>query len=110
MPTISSLQNNINQDFATESYKRLMDDHFSLIKNLTSNRVIAIKPYEAIKYKGDFYGLLRNSMVDDSVMYISMKINGYNSFSQYEGERTEFTIADASFVRSIYLKSTIVST
>ena len=110
MPTISSLKNNISQDFATESYKRLMDDHFMLIKNLVSNRSITIKPYEAIKYRGDFYGLLRNGMVDESVMYITMKINGYNSFSDYEGERTEFIVADPSYVRSIYLKSTIVTT
>lgn len=54
-----------------------------------------ISPVQAEKYKHDLFGLLKNELnIPKEFLYPHMIVNGYDSPSNYGGERLRFKILD----------------
>lgn len=69
-----------------------------LDKNVNS---VNIDPVDANRYKGNFYGLLKNVLnVPNSAIYFNMLINGYTSSLGYEGS-LQVKIIDANIAQKI---------
>ena len=78
-----------NRDFL-----QLSEDHISYYKN--SIQTVSISPLTALKYKGDFYGLLDTLSVDISRHYITLRINNLRNSLDYKGDSNTINLLSES--------------
>jgi len=56
-----------------------------IVKN--NLQIVTIDPVDAIRYKGNMFGLLKNVLnIPNSALYINMVVNGYQSSLEYDGK------------------------
>lgn len=76
----------------------------SFLQSLTENKdfiTMTVEPVDANRYKGDLIGLLTNVFkIPNSATYLNMRINGFKSTLDYDGER-QIKILESSKVEAI---------
>jgi hypothetical protein len=65
-----------NLDYVSAAFINLIDSHKQYLQNHRETTVIQISPKEAIKYQGDFYGLLIHKKIDPKLWYPCLRITG----------------------------------
>lgn len=108
MSLLTSLNSSSStEQFFTDSFKKLIEEHLPYLINMNT-KSITIKPYEMIKYKGDFQGILLTYSVPVISHYATMRINGMKSFSDYDGLSDTFILAPNDFINRLYSRSRVV--
>jgi hypothetical protein len=65
--------------YYTDDFRRVLEDHLTLLKNDQSTNGVVLEPHTAYKYVGDFYGALQVLGVAEELYWITMRINGLTS-------------------------------
>ncbi len=84
------------------AFRRVLEEHLNIIKNLDANRVVTVSPMQALRYKGDFYGLLNELDVPDYLKWITLRVNGFISPGDSHEQVAALTIVDQQYIRRLY--------
>ncbi len=60
-------------------FMTFIDDHLPTLRRSTSTRVVEVEPSQALKYRGDLFGLLDELGIPPYAKYTIMKMNDYKS-------------------------------
>lgn len=96
-----------SEQYFTDSFKKLIEEHLPYLINMNT-KTITIKPYEMIKYKGDFQGILLTYSVPVIIHYATMRMNRMTSFSQYDGLTDSFVLAPNDVINRLYNRSRVM--
>lgn len=69
----------------SENMIKLWNTVIYRLSNIDNLKTIDVTADKACKYKGDFYGLLKEAKVPAEYFYPVLRVNGYYSSSDYNG-------------------------
>lgn len=84
------------------AFRRVLEEHLQLIKARPENRLTTITPLQALRYKGDFYGLLAELQVPDYMKWITMRANSLIAPGDASEDLASVLLIDPQYVRRIY--------
>lgn len=94
--------NTSSNGYYEPDFRRVLEEHLPLIKKRQANTVLAVEPYLAVRFKGDFFGLLAHLQVPDYLQWITMRVNGFISPMDVNDDIRTVTTVDATFIRRLY--------
>ena len=88
--SLPSVKNNLYFD---EDFKKVLEDHLSLILN-NFCEVAGISNATSATWRSDFYGLLRElaPQYPETLFWLTMRLNGLMSPTEWSGSRTSVII------------------
>lgn len=78
--------------FLDESFYVFLETNLQYLLSQSSLRIVSIKGSDAEKYRGDFYGLLDFLGISKNSQYVSLRMNGMRSSSDFDGLLVEIKI------------------
>lgn len=78
--------------FETDAFRTAVEDHLSNLKNQSSTQTLQCLPIDAEVYRGDLFGLLSKMGIEHRLRWTTMRMNGYTSPQDYDGEKVIFLI------------------
>lgn len=84
------------------AFRRVLEEHLHLIRALANNRVVTITPMQALRYKGDFYGLLNEFDVPDYLKWVTLRVNNFISPADGHENLTAVLLVDQQYIRRLY--------
>lgn len=92
MDIINSMRLN-DTAYYSEEMLNFLEDHLVYLNSLDTTK-IGLEYTEALKYKGDLFGILNKKKIDPNYHYVVMRINGFKSSSDFTGEETFILVPD----------------
>ena len=89
-----------------KGFRIVLDDHIGFLTDHKETTVIPVKPVEALKYEGDFSGLLSSYNVPINLHWVTMRMNRLTSPCDSSDEITSVIVPSEAAVerlRSGYL-------
>ncbi len=84
------------------AFRRVLEEHLHLIRNLSANSIAAVTPMQALRYKGDFYGLLNEFDVPDYLKWVTLRVNGFISPADSHEQVAALILVDQQYIRRLY--------
>lgn len=113
MLSISQLQINPGQTLMyTDSFRNLIENHVTYLKNHASTRTTNVEDHIADKYMGDFYQLLYYLKVNQELFWVTLRMNDLVSPLDYDGQLTTLLIPSSNTIHDLlnrFLNSTQLS-
>lgn len=75
-------------------FRKMIEDHLTWLRNHEKTNVINIAAKDALRYHGDFFGLLSFLEIPAKFHWILMRLNGYEGPRQYDHEDMALLIID----------------
>lgn len=78
-----------------EDFKKVLEDFIPTILNNYA-KLVQVTPALSAAWRLDFYGLLRDMLPQypDTMMWLTMRLNGLNSPTEWSGTRTSLAIIE----------------
>lgn len=88
-----------NKDYYEDGLRRMIEDHLPhmQLQNSTGG-VLIVGGADGIKYKGDFFGLLRSYSIPQDMHWPMMRLNGLNSPYDYKEDMLSIKVVDPDYV------------
>lgn len=86
---------------ADRNYYELQETHLHYLRTDPETYEMELDPLTADVWVGDFYGLLNQLRIDKKFAYLIMRINGYTSASDFNGDRKTLLIPSPTAVSRI---------
>lgn len=75
-----------------------------ILENGTNSTLFEIAPVLSEKYRGDFYGLLKNELgIENKFLYPHLIVNGLASSCSYNGNKLLVKLIDTAVLNKYYL-------
>lgn len=78
--------------YFNQKWLRTLESMLDQIVQHPGVMAITVEPTLALRYQGDFYGLLTTQRIPSKYQWITMRMNGLTSPDQYTGEARTFII------------------
>lgn len=82
-----------------EEFRNIIEDHLYILKHKGKKIPVPVTAIQEMKYKGDFYGLLRSLGIPIEFHWITMRINGLHSPMDYQGTLIELIGPDDGYIK-----------
>lgn len=86
---------------ADRNYYELQESHLQYLKKDPGTYEIEIDALTGDIWVGDFYGLLNHLRIDKKFTYLIMRLNGYSSASDFNGDKTSILIPSPTAIGRI---------
>lgn len=96
---MSILNSLIDGTYNSDGFKKILEDHLSIIKSKTFT--VEISPVDANRFEYDLFSVLRELNVDPKLHWIIMRVNGLNSPADYKKEMMQLQIPDEEYFDSL---------
>lgn len=83
-------------------FRKVLEEHLKIIKEQSNLTTVTITPIQALRYKGDFYGLLNELGVPDYLKWITLRVNDMISPSDANSDISMVVMIDPQYIRRIY--------
>lgn len=97
----------------SQSWMRTLETLLPLMRSRSDSNFLQVSPSEAIKYQGDFYGLLQSKNISARYFWVILRFNDMTSPVEYDGVRTLFDLPSYGYVdeqmrlyQTLYRKNT----
>ena len=78
-----------------------VESHIPYFKNVASKTVLSVTQQQNAKYEGDFYGLLAELKVHPEHRYLTMRVNGLDTSSDYLGDKEVIILPDLAYFNTL---------
>ena len=96
---MSILNSLIDGSYNSDGFKKILEDHLSIIKSNTNT--IEVAPIDANRFEYDLFSVLRELKIDPKLHWIIMRVNGMNSPADYKKEMLQLQIPDEDYFDSL---------
>jgi hypothetical protein len=90
-----------NLDYYNPDFRNVLEDHFSLLKTISSTKLVPIDGYLAYRYEFDFYGLMQEQNVPHQLHWLVMRLSGYTSPDQMSADLQSYYLPDPAYVEQL---------
>ena len=91
----------ISRVFADPAFLNMFEDHIPYILRTQKYITRTITPVQALRYTGDFNGLMLDLNVAENLRYPSMRLCGFNSSTSYDGTLREIRLVDGTYYNQL---------
>jgi hypothetical protein len=84
-----------------DAFRRVMETHMGLLRNLASTELVAIEPQLAYKYEFDFYGLLQEKGVAEHLHWTILRVNDMVDPRQFKSTMDRILVPSPEVIDSI---------
>lgn len=83
------------------AFRRVMETHLGLLRNMPETRVVAIENNLAYKYEHDFYGLLQAKEVPEYLHWVILRVNDMVDPRDFQSSMNQFLYPPAEVIDNI---------
>ena len=95
--------------YTTDAFRKVIEDHLQEIRSKGTGEIKVPSARQVEKYRGDFYGLLLEWNVNKDLLWITTRVNGLYSSSDYNGDTPFVRLIIPQYIHSLYeLHSTTI--
>lgn len=87
--------------FYEEQLRHVFEDHLDYFIKHEETEQLTIDPHQAYKYEGDMYGLFLALSIPREYYWITMRMNGFSTPTDFDGESRSLLIPPRNAVRSV---------
>lgn len=91
----------VSSVYFDRSFRIVLEDHLGILKASIETIMISVKPLEALKYEGDFSGLLTSYNVPVNLHWITMRMNDLTSPSDSPDDLEFIIVPNQTFVERL---------
>lgn len=102
MELINHLNVDESSGFYEPAFRQVLEDHLSFIKAAGTVQTLNVPPMVALRYQGDYYGLLNQLKVPTFLHWITMRVNGLISPADTIPDHPVVQTVDLSYIRRLY--------
>ncbi|MND14836.1 hypothetical protein D3C81_193450 [compost metagenome] len=84
-----------------QAFRRVLETHMGLLRNLQETRYIEIEKHLAYKYEFDFYGLLQELKIPMNLHWVIMRVNNMVDPREFKSTMERFLFPPAEVVDNI---------
>jgi hypothetical protein len=102
---INSLKPQPEKVFFEPNFLVMLESHLSFFRNSGATTLTPISSQQGYKYEGDLYGLLDDLGISKVFHFITARLNGFTSGSDFKGDRDYLlvpSLADIEILKAIY--------
>lgn len=97
------VRTDVDPKVSDSAFKQMLEDHLSTFM-VRSTDILELTPGQVVRCRGDFYAILTENSIDRKLFFITMRINGYHSPTDYEGTKNTITIANRQLFETLLQK------
>lgn len=101
MPINQLLVNTGAAIYYDAAFRRVLETHMGLLRNLASTQLVAIEPQLAYKYEFDFYGMLQERGVAEHLHWVILRVNDMVDPREFKSTMDRFLVPAPEVVDSI---------
>jgi hypothetical protein len=98
---INKLATKTDPVFFDEAFVLLLETHLDYLLGHPATKWVSNEDFNALKYKGDLYGMFRNMQIPLDIHYVTMRLNGYTNSADYKGDTRLFRVPDVSEIEKL---------
>jgi hypothetical protein len=91
-----------------DTFRRVLEDHMTYLRNLSTTTKIDVEPIDVIRYQADFYGLLTKLGIQLHMQWIILRMTGLTSPSKIPEDLEFVLVPDESEISR--LKQSVTAT
>lgn len=102
---IHNLTPPIEQTYFEHDFLVILESHLTYLRTNGNLRLVTVSEHQNFKYEGDLYGLLDDLDVIKKFHYITARVNGYESSSDFKGDVEYLVVPDYTeieMLKSVY--------
>lgn len=99
--TLTKSVNSGQTIFYNRSFRQVVEDHLSLMRDVNNHTVVNIDPSDAEAFVGDLYGLLAQEGVSLDLHWCIMRLNDYTSPTEFTSDVMELKTPNPSFINRL---------
>lgn len=88
-----------NESFLSEGFRNIVEDHLDKLKEKSTELIVDFAT--ANRWTNDLYGLLRQYNVSINLHWITARVNGLYSGSDYDGVAQVILVPDSTAVENL---------
>lgn len=93
-------------EYYDPDFRVVLDSHYTYLRNLTTNTIRTVTPFQSTKFMGDFYGLLSDMQIPRQFFYPILHANNMVSPNDFTPDIQSILIPDTSaleMIRNIHM-------
>lgn len=90
-----------NNIFYSDGFRNVIEDHLSILKNLSNTQTVTIDPHKAYRYEGDFFSLLADYNVTQQLHWVTMRMNDLKSPIDFNGKIDSILVPDYAVIEQL---------
>jgi len=79
----------------------MLESHLTYLRSSETLRSVEITSFQGYKWEGDLYGLLDVIGIQKKYHYITMRVNGYDSSSDFKGDVEYLLVPDFNTINTL---------
>lgn len=87
--------------FYNGDFQRVLETHMRYLREHPDTNILSLDPHDTYKYEGDLNGLLRKQGIPSHHHWLVMRLNGFTSVTQIDGETTSLLYPSPDVVNEI---------
>ena len=103
MSLIERLNNPGANLYYEQAFRNVFEDHLSYIKQNKQNFItsVTVDQNTAARFAGDFRGLMLAVSVFPHLHWFNMRLNGYSSCSDYDGQQLTIELINENIIKEL---------
>ena len=85
--SLVALESGNEPNYFTDEFIKFIEDNIKYFSNPSDLQSLSFDPAVGYKYEGDLYGLLKILNVPNHLHYLTMRINGYDTPTEFKADR-----------------------
>ena len=87
--------------FDDPGFKKVLEDHVKLLRE-TTTKILTVEPVRAIRYEGDFYGLLKEMGIPSEIHWLVAQMNYLDCSEDYRSSKLEIFLPEEGNLDILY--------
>ena len=90
--SITQLESGNDPNYFTDEFLKFIEDNLGYFSKKDDLKTLNFEPAVGYKYEGDLYGLFRLLNVPNHLHYLTMRINGYDTPTDFKADRLSMLV------------------
>lgn len=100
---LSTYPNSNNVMMNDQMWMRTLESLLPTIRSRIDNSAFSVSPALALKYQGDFYGLLLENKIAAQYHWITMRLNDMTTPTEYDGTKQIIFVPNTGYIDQQYV-------
>jgi hypothetical protein len=101
MTVLSQMSSSGSDFFSSARWRQIVESHLTWLRARNESDIVVVQPHVALKYHGDFYGALIESGVPQYLHWVTMRMNGLYSPTEFKGETVVLMVPSTDTIQQL---------
>lgn len=102
MQLIDQLNINDSLGYFEPAFRQVLEEHLGLIRTYGISQVLSVPSMLALRFQGDYFGLLTEMRVPVYLHWVTLRLNGLLSPADSSVDTTSVQTVDSTYIKRLY--------